>query len=133
MQTGPLFGADARLKLIARSALGLSLITLLALLAFLRGASGQNHPFGPWFRASETPILSPQGSTWESAGTFNPAVVVHHGKFVMLYRAQDAAGTSRLGYGESTDGIHFTRRPEPALSPEADYQTAGGGADPPLQ
>jgi len=36
------------------------------------------------------------------------------GTFVMLYRAQDASGTSRLGYAESTDGIHFTRRPSPS-------------------
>src|SRR5260370_12689723 len=44
----------------------------------------------------------------------------------MLYRAQDAAGTSRLGYAESTDGIHFTRRPDPVLSPETGYEKAGG-------
>jgi hypothetical protein len=31
------------------------------------------------------------------------------GKFVMLYRAQDANGTSGLGYAESSDGVHFTR------------------------
>jgi predicted GH43/DUF377 family glycosyl hydrolase len=51
----------------------------------------------------------------------------------MLYRAQDAAGTSRLGYAESTDGIHFTRRAEPVLSPEADYEKDGGVEDPRLQ
>ncbi len=45
--------------------------------------------------------------------TFNPAVVFDHGKFVMLYRAQDRVGTSRLGYAESKDGIHFIRRAEP--------------------
>src|SRR5690242_3832994 len=89
--------------------------------------------FGTWSRASEAPIVSPQGTTWESAGTFNPAVVLHNGKIVMLYRAQDAAGTSRLGYAESKDGIHFTRRPEPVLSPEADYEKDGGVEDPRLQ
>lgn len=51
----------------------------------------------------------------------------------MLYRAQDAAGTSRLGYAESKDGIHFTRRPEPVLVPEADYERNGGVEDPRLQ
>jgi len=90
-------------------------------------------PFGPWGRASDGPILAPQGHGWESAGTFNPAVVEYNGKFVMLYRAQDPAGTSRLGYAETTDGIHFTRRPEPVLSPEADYETNGGVEDPRLQ
>jgi len=52
---------------------------------------------------------------------------------VMLYRAQDASGTSRLGYAESADGLHFTCRPEPVLSPETDYETAGGVEDPRLQ
>ncbi len=85
-----------------------------------------------WHRLSDEPIISPSGSSWESAGTFNPAVVFEHGKFVMLYRAQDNAGTSRLGYAESKDGIHFTRRPEPVLSPETDYEKEGGVEDPRL-
>src|SRR5881392_3565130 len=89
-------------------------------------------PFGLWTRAANEPILSPQGTTWESAGAFNPAVVFHNGKFVMLYRAQDATGTSRLGYAESDDGVHFTRRPEPVLSPSEFYEKDGGVEDPRL-
>jgi len=85
-----------------------------------------------WQRVSDTPILSPQGDGWESAGTFNPSVVWFHGKFVMLYRAQDRAGTSRLGYAESDDGIHFRRRPQPVLSPETEYEKDGGVEDPRL-
>jgi predicted GH43/DUF377 family glycosyl hydrolase len=80
----------------------------------------------------ETPVLSPQGDTWESAGTFNPSVVEHEGKYVMLYRAQDKSGTSRLGYAESEDGVHFRKRPDPVLSPEADYERDGGVEDPRL-
>ena len=79
-----------------------------------------------------TPILSPQGTSWESAGVFNPAVIMRDGKFVMLYRAQDASGTSRLGYAESSDGIHFARQPQPALSPETEYERDGGVEDPRL-
>ena len=105
-------------------------------------------PFGPWRRASETPILSPQGTGWEAAGTFNPAVIhvpamreyfpdtphkSYPAKTVLLYRAQDANGTSRIGYAESVDGIHFRRRAEPVLSPEADYEKDGGVEDPRLQ
>jgi predicted GH43/DUF377 family glycosyl hydrolase len=89
-------------------------------------------PFGAWRRASTVPIVAPQGSDWESAGTFNPAVVKHNGKIVMLYRAQDAGGTSRLGYAQSADGIHFTRRSEPILSPETEYEKDGGVEDPRL-
>jgi len=124
------------------------LLTLAASLAF--AAQTHDLPFGPWTRASNGPILSPQGTTWESAGTFNPAVFFvpfrgfiqiyqapfrnpKYNKVVMLYRAQDASGTSRLGYAESTDAIHFTRRPDPILSPETDYEKDGGVEDPRLQ
>jgi predicted GH43/DUF377 family glycosyl hydrolase len=111
-----------------------ALAVLVALLASLAVATPTaDLPFGEWRRASETPILSPQGTTWESAGTFNPAAVLHNGKIALLYRAQDAAGTSRLGYAESTDGLHFTRRPDPVLSPQADYEKDGGVEDPRLQ
>jgi predicted GH43/DUF377 family glycosyl hydrolase len=101
-------------------------------LCYLLLAADLKLPFGAWTRASQTPILAPQGDGWESAGVFNPAVVMHDGKFVMLYRAQDRQGTSRLGYAESDDGIHFTRRPEPVLSPDAEYEKDGGVEDPRL-
>lgn len=89
-------------------------------------------PFHNWHRLSPTPIISPQEDGWEAAGTFNPAVVALNGKLVMLYRAQDKAGTSRLGYAESADGIHFRRRPEPVLAPETEYEKDGGVEDPRL-
>ncbi len=50
----------------------------------------------------------------------------------MLYRAQDRQGTSRLGYADSQDGIHFSRRNQPVLSPEAEYEKGGGVEDPRL-
>ena len=89
-------------------------------------------PFGVWHRAPETSILAPHGNGWESSGTFNPAVALRGDKIVMLYRAQDESGTSRLGYAESSDGIHFTRRDEPVLSPSEAYEKDGGVEDPRL-
>jgi beta-1,2-mannosidase len=109
----------------------LAALTACALLSSLR-AQPAPPAFTDWHRASETPILSPQGDGWESAGTFNPAVAVYRKKFVMLYRAQDRAGTSRLGYAESPDGIHFRRRPQPVFSPETAYEKDGGVEDPRL-
>ncbi len=104
-----------------------------AILAVLfLAAAASTWPFGAWQRVSPEPILGPQGDGWESAGVFNPTVVRHDGKIVMLYRAQDKAGTSRLGYATSTDGVHFTRRAEPVLSPEAEYEKDGGVEDPRL-
>ncbi len=91
-------------------------------------------PFGDWTRLSPQPIVAPQGDGFESAGTFNPAVIKtkKNGQFVMLYRAQDQKGTSSLGYGTSDDGIHFVRRPEPVMGPEAPYEKGGGVEDPRL-
>jgi predicted GH43/DUF377 family glycosyl hydrolase len=105
-----------------------------ALLLFTATFLGQaaQGPFQELRRLSDRPIISPRSDGWESAGTFNPAVIERKGKIVMLYRAQDKAGTSRLGYAESEDGIHFTRRSEPVLSPEADYEKDGGVEDPRL-
>src|ERR1700687_4318950 len=92
-----------------------------------------NLPFGDWSRAADQAVLSPRGTSWESAVVFNPAVVSAFHKFVMLYRAQDSSGISRLGYAESVDGIHFERRDQPVLSPEASYEKDGGVEDPRLQ
>ena len=104
----------------------------LALLATLAAQQPADLPFGAWHRVSDVPVIAPRGNAWEAAGTFNPAVVVRGNKIVMLYRAQDKQGTSRLGYAESTDGIHFMRRDEPVLSPVADYEKDGGVEDPRL-
>jgi len=109
------------------------IVPLLLAVSFAFATPATDLPFGAWTRASNEPILSPRGTTWESAGTFNPAVVFHNGKFVMLYRAQDASGTSRLGYAESADGIHFRRDARPVLSPEIEYEKDGGVEDPRLQ
>ena len=89
-------------------------------------------PFGTWDRVSDTPIISPRGEGFESAGTFNPTVVRNDGKFVMLYRAQDHQGKSSLGYATSEDGIHFVTRPDPVMVGEAPYETGGGVEDPRL-
>ena len=105
--------------------LGVSAVALAAL-AF-------KPPFGAWQRLNHGGhILAPRGDGFESAGVFNPAVVKKDGQFVMLYRAQDRSGTSRLGYAASADGINFTRRATPVLEPEADYEKGGGVEDPRL-
>ena len=101
-------------------------------LGLLAAQSGPPLPFGTWHRLTGAPVLSPTGNGWQSAGTFNPAVVTRGDTVVMLYRAQDRQGTSRLGYAESADGIHFNRRDEPVLSPTESYEKNGGVEDPRL-
>jgi predicted GH43/DUF377 family glycosyl hydrolase len=112
-----------------------SIPRMVMLIALLAGPAAQEKgstPVGIWRRLSEMPVIAPRGSGWESAGTFNPAVIRHGDKVAMLYRAQEKLGTSRLGYAESADGIHFTRRGQPVLTPEADYEKDGGVEDPRL-
>jgi len=74
---------------------------------------------------------------WEENDVFNPAAIVHKGKIVLLYRAEDkfveGKRTSRIGYAESSDGLVFTRRKEPVLYPDAnnkDLEWEGGCEDP---
>jgi len=99
-----------------------------------RAADSAYRPaFGSWSRLHRgEPILVPQGTGFEAAGVFNPAVVRDGERYVMLYRAQDAKGTSRLGMATALDGIHFVRESEPVLVPEADYERGGGVEDPRL-
>ncbi len=83
-------------------------------------------------RVSQQPLLRPgsAGTTWTQFGLFNPAAIKKDGKTVLLFRAQDAKHTSYIGYAESSDGLHFTVRPQPVLSPEAPYEKGGGVEDP---
>ena len=92
--------------------------------------SAVEFPFGTWKRVSDTPVLEPFGSGFAAKGVFNPTVVKRGNAYVMLFRAQDAKGTSRIGYASATDGVHFVARPEPVLSPEAPYEKNGGVEDP---
>jgi predicted GH43/DUF377 family glycosyl hydrolase len=90
-------------------------------------------PFGAFRRLhAGEPILTPQGDGFEAKGVFNPAVVKDGERYVMLYRAQDAHGVSRLGLATSRDAVHFEREPAPVLAPETDAERGGGVEDPRL-
>ena len=117
-------------------------------------AQDRSWVFGPFDKpAAVNPVIAPSPTAtvrsaftdslvqWEAYATFNPAAVVRNGKVYMLYRAEDATGvsqigghTSRLGLAESSDGLHFTRRPTPVLQPDRDaqarYEWTGGVEDP---
>src|SRR5437868_4829609 len=101
--------------------------------AVLAAGQGQDvtpvHIIVEW--SSRTPLISPSAGP-ASAGAFNPAAVRHGGRTILLYREQDTAGTSRIGYASSADGIHFTTSDQPVLKPETDYEKDGGVEDPRL-
>jgi beta-1,2-mannosidase len=75
---------------------------------------------------------------WEGKDVFNPAAVVRDDKVYLLYRAEDTigkhAGTSRIGLAESSDGLTFTKYPEPVFYPDNSpmkvYEWEGGVEDP---
>jgi beta-1,2-mannosidase len=116
-----------------RSSRAVALLACGLACATAAGAVAWQPRLGPWVRLNDgRPLLSPRGSGFEAAGVFNPAIVKVDEQFVMLYRAQDKQGTSRLGYATSRDGVTFERDPEPVLSPEADYERGGGVEDPRL-
>ena len=108
---------------------------------------------GPFTRPVAAPVISPNKSSlfddpirhgpvhWESLHTFNPAAIVRDGKIFVLYRAEDDTGamqiglhTSRLGLASTSDGVTFTRLPQPVFYPDADTQQSrewpGGVEDP---
>ena len=118
-------------------------------------ALAQSWTLGPFTRPVSAPTLRPDPASafkdpiagnmvhWEALHTFNPAAAVLDGRIVVLYRAEDDSGamaigghTSRLGLATSTDGIHFTKLPEPVFFPAKDEQQSrewpGGGEDPRL-
>ena len=132
---------------------------LLVGLAILVGAdrvAAQHKPwmFGPFDKPRDVnPVIAPSPTAtlrspftdslvqWEAHATFNPAAVVRNGRVMLLYRAEDATGvtrigghTSRIGLAESVDGLRFTRRPLPVLQPDRDaqarYEWTGGVEDP---
>ena len=120
--------------ILGRSAPAYWAVAFLALVPLARASDPPYRPpFGPWSRLhGGEPILRPQGDGFEARGVFNPAVVRDGDRYVMLYRAQDAKGTSRLGIATSGDGIHFLRERDPVLTPEAEYELHGGVEDPRL-
>ena len=84
---------------------------------------------GPFVRYGKNPLFRPEGTSWESVNAFNPGVVYSGGKFRMLYRAQGRAWTSREGYAESTDGVTFTRNPDPAIDATGPFAKRYGCED----
>ena len=125
----------------------------LAQLATDNGQQTTPWQLGPFTRPIAAPVISPNKTSlfddpirhapvhWEALHTFNPAAIVRDGRIFVLYRAEDDTGpmqiglhTSRLGLASSSDGITFTRQPQPVFYPAPDTQQArewpGGVEDP---
>ena len=129
--------------------------TALLVLLVATTAHADEWGFAPFVRPKNAPVIAPDKTAtfvdpvtkkpvhWEGLHTFNPAAVMHDGKVVVIYRAEDDSGamaigghTSRLGFAESSDGVTFTKLPAPVLYPAVDAQQKneepGGVEDPRL-
>jgi predicted GH43/DUF377 family glycosyl hydrolase len=62
---------------------------------------------------------------------FNPGAIDFKGKIILLYRAVGDDHISRLGYAESSDGIHFTRMSDPVYDPPINDSIERLGAEDP--
>ena len=83
-------------------------------IGFCRTKDGIHMDFYP------EPVLTPDPMGWDK--DVNRIAVIREGnKFKMWYSGQDDE-TMRLGFAESTDGIHWTKYPEPVLVPEGGWE-----------
>lgn len=68
------------------------------------------------------PVISPLADEpWQTAGTFNPAAVLHGSKVHLFYRALGEDGISRIGYALSHDGLEFERWSRPVYDHGAGF------------
>jgi beta-1,2-mannosidase len=107
---------------------------------------------GPFFKLDAVnPVLAPDAEAefdcplsfrlnWMNKAVYNPAATRKDGKVCLIFRGEDYHnergkwGTSRIGYAESDDGLHFEKHPAPVLFPDEDgckpREWIGGVEDP---
>lgn len=84
-------------------------------------------PARTFIRASENPILVPQGEGFESRDVMNAAAIDLHGSVHILYRAMDKDNTSTIGLAVSKDGVSIDERlAAPIYAPRADFEAKRG-------
>ncbi len=118
----------------------------------LANLSGQSEWLTGFEKPSQNPIMIADSAysfncpmekkmvQWQKADVFNPGAVVRNDTVFMLFRAEDnpdailGGRTSRIGLAYSTDGLNFTKFPEPVLYPREDgfqeWDYPGGVEDP---
>src|SRR3989344_3243145 len=84
-------------------------------------------PARTFIRASENPILVPQGAGFESRDVMNAAAIELNNSIYILYRAMDSANTSTVGLAISQNGMTIDERlSEPIYVPRADFEMKRG-------
>jgi hypothetical protein len=75
-------------------------------------------PEGPW-TADPEPVLEGTVGAWDGAGLDFPSVVHTDDGYLMLYAGSSlsAPNEGRLGVATSTDGVAWTKQPDPVVEP----------------
>jgi len=77
-------------------------------------------------RSERNPILAADDNLpWCSIKVYNCAIYKDDTKYRMLFRGVGNEWVSRLGIAESTDGVTFSRSPNPSLSPIYPWEQKG--------
>lgn len=77
-------------------------------------------------RYEKNPIVQARGDLpWCSIKVYNPAISYDGEKYHMLFRGIGQDWVSRIGYGESANGLDFHILPSPVLSPAYPWESAG--------
>jgi len=69
-----------------------------------------------WTKYSGNPVLGPTPGAWDSGSTTAPVVLYDGSVYRMWYDGSHVTATG-IGFANSTDGIHWTKYPQPVLQP----------------
>lgn len=89
------------------------------------GLATATDPAGPW-TVDPTPVLDAGAEgAWDAGGLHWPWVVRTDDGYALFYAGFDTPrGHGAIGLATSTDGMTWTKRDEPVLVPEADWEVA---------
>jgi predicted GH43/DUF377 family glycosyl hydrolase len=69
-----------------------------------------------WTKHPDNPVLTPGlTGTWDDGGVDPHTVILEDGVFRMWYTGGKPGMIFQTGYAESTDGVHWTKHPNPVL------------------
>ena len=115
--------SDERGSLSFLSKILSKILVFVLLLAFLGVGLETARAQTGWVRSSSNPVLSPGSTGWDSREVLIPRLYYDESKYEMWYSGDNGKGFNTvgfsIGYATSTDGISWTKNPNPVLMPGA--------------
>jgi hypothetical protein len=75
---------------------------------------------GPWEAISDQVLEPGPAGSWDDGGVNSPSVIRTEDGYMMLYDGWSAEPGDQVGLATSSDGLTWTREPEPVMAPGAD-------------